>query len=94
MRAVSSGWLGQVASVVSPLAGEPNRVAIGDDDAGVVQEPVDGDGGEALGHDRVEPAAVEIGGDRNGAAFLGGDDVAVEGFGGDLAGAGQDDARD
>jgi hypothetical protein len=41
-----------------PLAGEcfgePVRVALGDDQVGVVEKPVDGGGGEGLGHDRIE----------------------------------------
>ena len=52
----------------------------------MVQEPVDGGGGEAFGHDRVEAGGVEVGGDGDGAAFVGGVDDAVEGFGGVLAG--------
>jgi hypothetical protein len=41
-----------------PLAreglGEPVRVALGDDQVGVVEQPVDGGGGEGLRHDGVE----------------------------------------
>ena len=38
-------------------------------DVGVVQEPVDGRGGEGLGHELVESGWVEVRGDRHG-AFL------------------------
>lgn len=34
--------------------------ALGDDDVGVVQEPVDGRGGEGLGHDGVEAGGVNV----------------------------------
>ena len=34
---------------------------LGEDDVGVVEEPVDGRGGEGLGHDRVEARGVEVG---------------------------------
>src|SRR5579875_188158 len=41
-----------------PLAreglGEPVRVALGQDEVGVVEQPVDGGGGEGLRHDRIE----------------------------------------
>ena len=45
-----------------------------------------GGGGQALGHDRVEAGGVEVGGDGDGASFVGGVDEAVERFGGVLAG--------
>ena len=87
-QVISRWWSGR--QWCHPLAGEgfgeADRVAVGDDDVGVVQEPVDGGGGEALGHDRVEAGGVEVGGDGDGAAFVGGVDEAVEGFGGVLAG--------
>jgi hypothetical protein len=35
--------------------GEPVGGALGEDDVGVVEEPVDGGRGQGLGHDRVEP---------------------------------------
>jgi hypothetical protein len=66
--------------------GEAERAAFGDDEVGVVHEPVDGGGGEAFGHDRVEAGWVQVRGDGDGAAFVGGVDDPVEGFGGVLAG--------
>src|SRR5690625_5103559 len=51
---------------------------------GVVQEAVDGRGREVLGHDGVEPGGVDVAGDGQAAAFVGGIDQAVEGFGGCL----------
>ena len=50
----------------------------------MVQEPVDGRGGQGLGHDRVEPRGVQVRGDGDGAAFVGGVDDAVERFAGSL----------
>jgi hypothetical protein len=38
--------------------GEAVRLAFGDDDVGVVQEPVDSSSGQALGEDRVESGRV------------------------------------
>src|SRR5207247_4834176 len=52
----------------------------------VVEQPVDGGGGEGLGHDGVEPGRVDVAGDRDRAALVGGIDDAVEGLGGVLAG--------
>jgi hypothetical protein len=69
-----------------PLPGrrlcEAVAVALSDDDVGVVEQPVDGRGGEGLGHDLVEPGRVEVRTDRQGAAFVGGVDEPVEPFGG------------
>jgi hypothetical protein len=53
---------------------------------GVVQEPVDGGGGQGLGHDRVEAGRFDVRGDGDGPAFVGGVDDPVERFGGVLAG--------
>ena len=57
------GWpssLGEVRSVAPPLAGqglgEPVAVALGQDQVGVVQQPVHRRCGQRLGHDLVEPA--------------------------------------
>ena len=44
----------------------------------MVKEPVDGGGGQGLGHDRVEAGGVQVAGDGDGAAFVGGVDDAVE----------------
>ena len=38
--------------------GQPQRGALGEHDVGVVEESVNGLGGQRLGHDRVEPAGV------------------------------------
>ena len=40
--------------------GEPDGVAGGLADVGVMQEPVDGRGGESLGHELVEGGRVQI----------------------------------
>ena len=49
---------------VHPLAGEglgeADAVAAGLADVGVVQEPVDGGGGQRLGHELVEPGGVQV----------------------------------
>lgn len=54
-------WLGQG---VHPLAGhglgESHAVAGGLADVGVVQEPVDGGGGQRLGHELVESGRVQV----------------------------------
>lgn len=49
---------------------------------GVVEEPVDGRGGEGLGHEFVEPAWVQVRADRDGAFLVGGVDEPIEAFGG------------
>jgi hypothetical protein len=71
---------------LDPLAGgglgEPEAVALGDHDVGVVQESVDGGGGEGFGHDLVEAGGVQVAGHGQGSAFVGGIDQAVEAFGG------------
>jgi hypothetical protein len=36
---------------------------------GVVEEPVDGAGGQGLGHDGVEDGGVQVAGDRDRATF-------------------------
>jgi hypothetical protein len=48
---------------------------------GVVQQPVDGGGGQGPGHDLVESGGVEVRRDGQGAAFVGGVDESVEPFG-------------
>ena len=53
---------------------EADGVAGGDDDVGVVEEPVDEGGGDGAGHEFVESGWVEVGGDGNGASFVGGVD--------------------
>jgi hypothetical protein len=52
----------------------------------VVQQPIDGGGGEGFGHDGVEAGWVDVGADRHGTAFVGGVDESVEGFACFLAG--------
>jgi len=60
--------------------GEANRVAVGDDDVGVVQEPIDGGVGDGLGHRFVEAGWVQVRRQRDGAFLVGGIDDAVERF--------------
>jgi len=48
---------------------------------GVVQEPVDGRGGEGLGHELVERGRVQVRGDRHGPLLVGGVDEPVEALG-------------
>ena len=62
--------------------------AFTDQDVGVVQEPVDGGGGERLGHQLVKAGGVQVAGDRQRAALVGGVDDPEERFGG-LQGNGQ-----
>src|ERR1035437_218631 len=40
--------------------GEPGAATLGDDDVGVVEEPVHCCGGKTLGEDRVESGRVEV----------------------------------
>ena len=55
---------GSVGQWRHPLAGgglgEADAVAGGEDDVGVVQEPVDGGVGDGLGHELVEPGGVKV----------------------------------
>jgi len=51
--------------------GEPDGVAAGEDEVGVVEEPVDDGVGDGLGHELVEPRRLEVRRQRNGAAFVG-----------------------
>jgi hypothetical protein len=70
---------------VHPLAGhglgKTHAVAAGLADVGVMQEPVDGGGGQRLGHQFVESSGMKVAQcDR--AFLVGGVDEAVETFGG------------
>jgi hypothetical protein len=73
-----------------PLAdgglGEAVAGAFGEHDVDVVQEPVDGGGGQGFGHDGVEAiylsGGAQVAGDGDRAAFVGGVGNAVERFGG------------
>ena len=56
--------------------------AFADQDVRVVQEPVDGGGGERLGHQLVKAGRVQVAGDRQRAPLVGGVDDAEERFGG------------
>src|SRR5690349_12023445 len=68
--AASSGLGQRFDSFPGGGLGEPVAVsAVGDEDVGVVHEPVDGRGGDRLGHQLVEPGRVDVGADRDG-AFL------------------------
>ena len=69
-----------------PLAGgglgEPVAVgAVGDEHVGVVEQPVDGCGGEGLGHQLVEPGGVDVRGERDRALLVGGVDDAEQRLG-------------
>ena len=74
--------------------GEPVGVAFGQDEVGVVQEPVHGGGGQGFRHDGVEPGGVDVAGHGGGAAFVGGVGDAVERFGGVLPGGQHPDVVD
>ena len=84
------GWppsgLGSAGQWVHPLAGEglgeADRVAGGLADVGVVEEPVDGGGGQGLGHELVEGCWVQVRRDRDGAFLVAGVDQPVEALGG------------
>ena len=66
--------------------GEAVGVALGQHQVGVVEEPVDGRGGEGLGHDRVESRRVDVAGHRDRPPFVGGVGDPVERLGGVLPG--------
>ena len=66
--------------------GEPVRLALGDDDVGVVEEPVDSCRGESPREDRVEPRRMQVRGHDERALLIGGVDQAIERLG--LVGAG------
>jgi len=62
--------------------GEPVAVlAVGDDHVGVVQEPLDGRGGERLWHQLVEPGGVDVRAERDRAFLVGGVDDPEQRFG-------------
>src|SRR5205814_8012426 len=71
-----------------PLPGqrllEAVGVALGGDQVGVMEEPVDGGGGQCLGHDRVEPRRVNVAGHRDRAPLVCGIHYPVERLGGVL----------
>ena len=85
-RGWPSGVPGSSGQWPHPLAagglGEADGVAGGDDDVGVVHEPVDGGVGDGFGHEFVEAGGVQVGGQGDGAFLVGGVDDAVERFGG------------
>ena len=62
--------------------GEADAVAAGLADVGVVHQPVDGGGGQGLGHQLVESGRVEVGAHGHASFLVGGIDQAVEAFGG------------
>jgi len=51
-------------------------------DVGMMEEPVDGRGGEGLGHQLIEGSGMEVGGERDGAFLVGGIDQSVQALGG------------
>jgi hypothetical protein len=59
--------------------GDPVAVgAVGDEHVGVVEQPVDGRGGDGLGHQLVEPGGVDVRGERDRAPLAGGVDDAEQ----------------
>ncbi len=70
----------------SPLAGgglgETDRVAGGEHDVRVVEEPVDGRVGDGFGHEFIEPGGMQVRRQGDRWSFVGGVDDAVEGLGG------------
>ena len=80
------GLPGLVGQWHHPLAagclGEADRVASGEHDVRVMQEPVDGGVRDGFGHEFVEAGRVQVRRDRDGALLIRGIDDAVEGFGG------------
>ena len=87
---LSKGWpptagLGS-AQGVHPLAGEglgeADAVAAGLTYVGLVQQPVDGRGGQGFGHEFVEPGRVEVAADGDGAFLVGGIHEPIETLGG------------
>jgi hypothetical protein len=69
-----------------PLAGQclgqPDGVAAGLAQVGMVQEPVDGGGSQGLGHQFVEPGWMQVRADRDRPFLVGGVDESVEPLGG------------
>ena len=61
---------------------EADGVAGGDDDVGVMQEPVDGGVGDGLGHELVEPGGMQIRAEGDGAFLVGGVDDSEQRLGG------------
>src|SRR6478735_10192732 len=80
-----SGWSAQGAH---PLSGEglgqAHALAAGLTDVRVVEQPVDGGGGQGFRHQLVERGGVQVGGDGDGAFLVGGVDEPVQAFGGVL----------
>jgi len=62
--------------------GEGDAVACGDDEVGVVEEPVDGGVGERFGHQLIEPGRMQVRGQGDAPFLVGGVHDPVEGFGG------------
>jgi site-specific DNA recombinase len=78
----------------TPMSTEDGLRSLGVDDVGVVQQPVDGGGGQRLGHQLVQGGGVQVGADGQAAPFVGGVDEAVEAFGGVRADRQQPDVID
>jgi len=68
--------------------GQAHALAGGLADVGVVQQPVDGRGGQCFGHEFVEGRGVKVGRNGDGTFLIGGIDEAVETLGG-VGGHGQ-----
>ena len=80
MAAITRGlvWLVQGDHSLSGEGlGQPDAVAGGLADVGVVHEPVNGGGGQGLGHELVESGRVKIARHGHAAPFVGGEALAV-----------------
>jgi hypothetical protein len=62
-------------------ASRQESVAVGEPDVRVVQKPVDGGGGERLGHQLVEPGRLNVRRQRDRAFLVGGVDDAEQRLG-------------
>jgi hypothetical protein len=56
----SLSWRERLDTATVESLGEPVAATLGDDDMGVVEEPIHGRGGKTLGEDRVESRRVEV----------------------------------
>lgn len=58
-------------SLAAEGLGETLGTTFGDHNMAVVKQPIHGGTGECLGHERVEPGRMDVGGDREAAALIG-----------------------
>ncbi len=80
IKSPHQGWVGSSGQGHHPFAGGRLRqpvavLPVGDDHVGVVQEPLDGRGGERLWHQLVEPGGVNVRAERDRAFLVGGVDA-------------------